>query len=133
MAKSIWQEIKEQPSHIRETFMWLCVVVTFSIVGYAWFSSTAKQFVALVNPEQAQRAQTLAQVPSSEPLPFATITSSLKGLGASIWELVDITKRTKDIEIKNNSNSGIVGENNLPIPAQKLPISGNKAKKWIGQ
>lgn len=125
MKKSIWQEIREQPPHIRGMFMWLCVVVTFSVVGYAWFRTTSKQLIALVNPERAKQEQRLAENKNSSS-PFATINSSVKELGASILELIDLTKKTNNIEIKNN---GAVTVPEQPIVSpQKLPLSGDKKK-----
>ena len=125
MKKNIWQEIKEQPPHIRETFMWLCVVVSFSVIGYAWFRTTADQFVALVNPERARQETQLANA-NDKTSPFATINSSLKDFSASILELIDFTKKTNNFEIKNNSARGPLEQ---PIvPPQQLPLSGNKKK-----
>lgn len=128
--KSILKEIKEQPSHIREMFMWLCVIIVFSVVGFVWFTSTAKQFVALVNPEQAAQDQALAQ--NSQPAngdnnqsPFATIALSFKGISASISELLGFVGNTNNFEIKNNQSE--TANNGVEIiEPQKLPLSKDK-------
>ncbi|MGD0976777.1 MAG: hypothetical protein ABR875_00585 [Minisyncoccia bacterium] len=119
MRKSIWQEIKEQPPHIREIFMWVCVVAIFSVIGFSWFSSTTKQFALLVNPENAQpNADQLAQNQATPTSPFATISKSWSDLMANIGQLFNFTQKTNDIRIENK---------NLPeVPPNILPLSGDK-------
>jgi len=119
MIKGILREIREQPPHIREIFMWLCVVATFSVIGYSWFRTTTKQFVALVNPEAAKQEMILAQQNQNQSQsPFATIAASWKNLTANISELFDFAKKTNDIQVENQQ---------LPqIKPNLLPLSGNK-------
>jgi hypothetical protein len=121
--RSILQEIKEQPPHIREMFMWVCVVITFSVIGFAWFKTTSIQFVALLNPGQIEETRALAQ--KEEPSPFATLYLSFKDLTANIVQLFDFSK-TNDLEI-NNSIVLPPAEINQPIISpQKMPLSGEK-------
>lgn len=118
--KGILDEIKQQPPHIREIFMWVCVVITFSIIGYAWFRVTTKQFVALLNPEQAEETRALAQEKTA-PLPFATILTALKDLRANIFELFDLSRKTNNFEIENPGAAP-----SKTVAPQKLPLAPNK-------
>ncbi len=91
--KSLLEEIRNQPQHIREVFMWLCVVITFSMVSFFWFQSTAKEFVAIVNPEQARADRALVQKNSSDqPSVLATISQSASTLKASVLEILGLNK-----------------------------------------
>src|SRR3989344_4996755 len=108
--RSILNEIREQPEHIRHIFMWLCVVITFSVIGFVWFRSTSKQFVALMHPEEAQeralaeKEGTLRQAQGKQPSPFATIFGFWGDLQANISELLVGSKLNLEI---NNGASGI--------------------------
>jgi hypothetical protein len=115
---NILDEIKQQPEHIRKTFMWVLVVITFSVVGFVWFRSTEKKFVALLNPEQVQEERALAEKNKAQtPSPFATIFSSWNDLKANISELFLGRQAGFDV---NNSKTGPTEE---PLPPQKLPLS----------
>lgn len=113
----ILDEIKQQPEHIKKAFMWVLVVITFSVVGFVWFRSTEKKFVALLNPEQAQEEKALAEKnKTGTPSPFAAILNSWDELRANILELFigrgtsfDVDNSTKPVE--------------KPLPPQKLPLS----------
>jgi hypothetical protein len=122
--KSILDEIRRQPDHIREVFMWVFVVIIFSVVGFAWFRSTEKQFVALLNPDQAQEQRILAEKNKAKegPSPFAMIGNSFSGLKASIAELF-LGIKSNDFEIRNEGAGPTVS-----VPPQELPISGEKIK-----
>ncbi len=120
MKKSLLEEIREQPEHIRHIFMWTLVVITFSIVGFTWFRSTQKKFVALLNPEAAQEAQVLAaKTKPQSSSPFATIGNSLKDLRANISEL--FSGQQLDFKL----NSAKVQDQEI-LPPQKLPLGGDK-------
>jgi hypothetical protein len=120
MAKGILEEIRSQPSHIREVFMWVSVVIVFSVVGFSWFRTTSKQFVALVNPEQAQQnADMLAEDQDNKLLPFATISKSWKSLSAGISELFDFTQKTNSIQIENKQSEVKIKPNLLPLAGDK--------------
>ncbi|MEK7616408.1 MAG: hypothetical protein AAB420_04370 [Patescibacteria group bacterium] len=60
-------EIRRQPLHIRHLFMWTMVVITFSLVGFAWFSETQNDFVALLGGKEQE------QIQEEAPSPFAVI------------------------------------------------------------
>ncbi len=114
----ILDEIKEQPEHIRHLFMWVCVVIVFSVVGFVWFRNTEKRFVALLNPEQAQEERALAEKTKANTLsPFATIFNAWNDLRANISEL--ILGKQSGLEINNRE----VKPAEEPLPPQKLPLS----------
>ncbi len=114
----ILDEIREQPEHIRHAFMWVLVVITFSVVGFVWFRNTEKKFVALLNPEQAEIERALAERTKTQtPSPFATIFDAWDNLRANISEL--ILGRQSEFNVDN----GGVGPKEEPLPPQKLPLS----------
>src|SRR3989344_3810178 len=115
--RSILNEIREQPEHIRHIFMWLCVVITFSVIGFVWFRSTTRQFVALMHPEQAQERVLAKKNNPKHPSPFVTIFSVWVNLRADISEL--LTGPESSLEIKN----GTPRTEKMEVPPQKLPIS----------
>ena len=119
--KGILQEIKSQPPHIRELFMWVCVVITFSVIGFAWFRTTTREFVALLNPEEATVTQGLAAggKPTGQPSPFATIYTAGKDLFANIGELFNFSGRN-NFEIKNTN---VTTTPTPTIKPQPLPVS----------
>lgn len=115
------EEIRSQPAHIREIFMWSCVVIVFSMVGFVWFKQTTKQFVALMHPEEAQeralaeKEEALRQAQSNQLSPFATILNAVDDLRANISELLT---GPKSLDINNEQ---LIPEKE--IPPQKLPLS----------
>ena len=114
----VLHEIKQQPEHIRKTFMWVLVVITFSVVGFVWFRNTEKRFVALLNPEQAEAERALAEkTKAGTPSPFATIFDAWNNLRANISEL--IMGRQSEFNV-NNSGAEPKEE---PLPPQRLPLS----------
>ena len=58
----LFKEIKQQPEHIREIFMWLSVFIIFSLIGFVWFKSFQEKMIVLLNPEL---------MPEEEQEPFA--------------------------------------------------------------
>jgi|SRR3989344_8212024 len=123
LLKELLEEIRNQPEHIRHIFMWLCVVITFSLVGFVWFRQTTKQFVALMNP-QAEQERVLAekekeeaerQANAGQPSPFASILDMFGGLRANISELLAGPEKN----VTNLKPSRI----QETIPPQKLPIA----------
>lgn len=104
--------------------MWVFVVIIFSVVGFTWFRSTEKQFVAMLNPEQAQEQRILAEKNKAKegPSPFAMIGNSFSGLRASIAELF-LGIKSNDFEIRNEGIKPAVS-----VPPQELPISDEKIK-----
>ena len=116
---NIWQEIKSQPAHIREIFMWTCVVITFSVIGLAWFRSTTNQFLALVNPKEFGQSRILAEEKNKEQSPLATILVPIKDLKASILEIFSFVKNGNDFEIIKNKRLDF----SEPVEPQELPVS----------
>jgi hypothetical protein len=118
--KRLIKEIREQPEHIRHIFMWALVLITFSLVGFTWFRSTQKKFVALLNPAAAQAEQMLAAKTTPQGFsPFATIGNSFKDLQANISELFG--NQQLDLNLNN-----VKVQNQEILPPQKLPIAGDK-------
>ena len=115
--RSILEEIRQQPEHIRHIFMWTMVVITFSVVGFVWFQQTTKQFVALLHPEEAEVRALAEKNKPKQPSPFATIFSTIGDLRANISELLIGSK--SNLEINNNAP----GTGKIELPPQKLPIS----------
>lgn len=114
----VLHEIKQQPEHVRKTFMWVLVVMTFSVVGFVWFRNTEEKFVALLNPEQAQEQRALAEkIKAGTPSPFATIFDAWKNLRANISEL--ILGRQSEFNVDN----GGTGPKEEQLPPQRLPLS----------
>lgn len=119
--RSLLEEIRQQPLHIRYIFMWTMVVITFSVVGFVWFRQTTNQFVALLHPEEAQeralaeQEETLRQAQGKQLSPFATIFDAVGDLRANILELF-VGPKSLDI-----NNEQFVPEEKLS--PQKLPIS----------
>lgn len=120
MIKQLVREIRQQPEHIRLIFMWTFVVITFSVVGFAWFQSTSKEYLALLNPDQAQDTRALAAKDDKKtPSPFATILSSFGDLKANISDLFVGKSASVDV--------GDAQDIQQPeVPAQTFPLSADK-------
>ena len=115
--RSVLDEIRQQPEHIRHVFMWTMVVITFSVVGLL-FRQTTKQFVALLHPEEAE-VRALAEKPTQTALAFATIFATMDDLRANISELLAGPKQSVDV---NNGQSAPEEQ----LPPQTLPLSEDK-------
>lgn len=117
---SLLHEIRKQPEHIRHIFMWLCVVIVFSLISFVWFRSTQQKFVALLHPEEFQQLKEqarLAQEESSSPL--AGFWNSWSLLRASLGELFKGTSTDLSREEVN--------QDELPaIVPRRLPLSRDK-------
>ncbi len=117
--RSVLDEIRQQPEHIRHVFMWTMVVITFSVVGFVWFRQTTKQFVALLHPEEAEVRALAEKNQPKQPLPFATIFATMDDLRANISELLAGPKQSVDV---NNGQSAPEEQ----LPPQTLPLSEDK-------
>src|SRR5689334_19315678 len=116
--RQLVREIRSQPQHIREIFMWLCVVVSFSIVSYFWFQSTSKQFVAFVNPEKVEAERIYAEnQKKSEPSLLGNISQSLSSLKSNFSGLLGFGSNT--IEFPNNYEKDKVSPNLFPVSKDK--------------
>ncbi len=119
--RGIIKEIRQQPEHIREIFLWVLVVIFFSLIGFVWFRSTEKRVVALLNPEQTEAARVLAkEKEDNSPTPFATMFNSFNGLRANISDLFG-SFPSENFELTN----GVRSEDE-PVPPQRLPLSEDK-------
>jgi hypothetical protein len=99
--------------------MWTFVVITFSVIGFAWFRSTSKEYVALLNPDQVQDTRALAQNGQKVPSPFATILNTFSDLKANV----------SDLFVSNNTNVDVSNAQEIrqpEVPAQALPLSEDK-------
>ena len=81
--------------------MWLCVVITFSIVGYVWFGSISHEYVTALNPG-IQDDRALAQVDKDKTSAFGTVSDSLSNLGANISSLLGFSD-SKAIDLSNGT------------------------------
>ena len=102
-------EIRRQPLHIRQIFMWCMVVITFSVIGLTYFRSTKKEILALLNPQEVTNTQDGPVAP--ERSPFALIFDSFSDLKANISELI------------RGNNTPLIQTQTIqtPVPPQKLP------------
>ena len=104
--------------------MWMCVLITFSVIGFAWFRSSTKQFVALLNPS-ADLPTSQAVAETTAPLPFATLFLSVKDLAANIGELFDFSHGWSGLEI-NNGTAPVLVEPLPAVPVRVLPLADEK-------
>lgn len=117
-----FEEIRKQPPHIRELFMWLCVVITFSIISFAWFRSTTHQFVALLNPQGGAEETNRALADARQQSAFETISQSVSVLRASFFDIFSIKAKPASFD----ANQRDIYEKNNPIPPSFFPPTGQK-------
>jgi len=109
----ILKDIRQQQPHIREIFMWVSVVITFSVIGYFGFRNVGSDFVAMVDPDRIEQKQDTAIAEVEIDSPFALIGDTFGDLGATISGV--FTDNEDDtIKFKNN---------NVPVPPQRLPTN----------
>jgi len=113
-------EIRKQPEHIRHTFMWLCVVIVFSLVSFVWFRATQQTFVAMLHPQEIQQLKEESRLAQAGGSPLANLWGSLGGLRASIVELVNGTR------LDLVKNEAVEPGPSTTAPSRSLPLSGNK-------
>ena len=101
-------EIRQQPLHIRKTFMWVMVTLTFSSIGFLWVNATKDKVVALLNFD-AQEEQDLDEPKGASP--FAFLKESWDSLKAQIS-----APGTKKETIAPSTS-----DTPEPIPPQELP------------
>lgn len=112
------KEIRRQPEHIREIFMWLCVVIVFSFVVLAGFRQTNEKLVALVNPEIAEETR-VQIVQNKQQSPLQSIAGYLGDLRASITDVFSLNFSNSVQEIEKDK---IDDEN----PGALLPLVENR-------
>ena len=112
---SLLREIRSQPEHIRSVFMWLSVIISFSIVSFFWFKSTAKDFVAIVNPTpEIERAFAQEDQEATESL-FANIGLSIKDFTREMNRLLGFTNEEDDININNQPKQAEIKPRKFPV------------------
>lgn len=130
--RSILDEIRKQPEHIRHIMMWLCVIITFSVVAFVWFKSTQAQFVALLHSNEIReevdprrfvnrdlkQSENLAVAPK-EPSLFASIGNSLSLFKASIVDLIGSSRNEFEINKAKTARDGLK-------EGKALPLSGDR-------
>jgi len=112
--KKIIREIKNQPEHIRKTFMWLSVIVVFSFIFIIGIRETERKITALINPELLKEENTTNLADNSSP--FNVLGRYFSGLRASIGDVFLIGTRVQEINKEPREFSS---------PAL-LPVSGEK-------
>ena len=118
---SILQDIRNQSPHIREIFMWLCVVITFSVVSFFWVKAESRQIVALLNP-QAQTGPVYAENSKNENSSlFGNIGKSAGNLKANLFDLLGLNKKT-DVPQPNSANP----QASQNVEPQLFPTSKDK-------
>ena len=139
MKKSLLQEIRSQPEHIRHIMMWLCVVTSFSLVALVWFRSTQARFVAMLNPAErleapaadrfadrdlrkVEEARILAAKEERSPSPLASVMNSFNLLRASIGELLG----SSEAEVSLPAGSKVLQNSTLNNKSKGLPLSGER-------
>ncbi len=117
--RELLEEVRNQPQHIREIFMWLCVVITFSVISLFWFQSTSKQFVAMVNPDRIEEERVYAlNNKVTQPSLLATIGSSWTNLKLGLSDLLGAAKKSGAEQFHDDKND--------PVPPNLFPTSGDK-------
>lgn len=110
------KEIRKQPEHIREIFMWLCVTIVFSFVLLSGFRQTEKRLIALVNPESQENTSQLAN--KKETSPLAVLGSYFSELKANIADVFNFNF-SQSAQVKKVSSE-------KEIPPALLPLAGDK-------
>ncbi len=116
---SLLKEIKKQPEHIREVFMWLCVVIVFSFVLLAGLRQTEKNLIALVNPEKIGAETPSRLVKKNVKSPLSALGSYFSELRASIADVFNFKFGQSVREIEKDKTKP-------EIPPALLPLSGSK-------
>jgi len=100
--------------------MWLCVVITFSIVGYIWFGSISHEYITALNPG-IQDDRALAQVDKDKASAFGTVSDSLSNLGANISSLLGLSGGNGAVDLSNGTEFAYpkVLPRFFPIPKDK--------------
>jgi len=109
------KEINKQPEHIRELFMWLFVIIIFSLVLVAGVRDTNRRIVALVNPQDNIVGSTEVAENNAQS-PFASIAGYFGGLKASIADIFNFDLISGVINNKADSE----------VSPALLPVSGDK-------
>lgn len=112
----IIKEINKQPEHIRELFMWLCVVIVFSIIFMTGIRETNKKIAALVNPQIIEETSS-AVAKENVNSPLAFVASYLGELKAGITDIFSFSQPVQELENKKTETQ---------ISPALLPLSEDK-------
>jgi hypothetical protein len=113
--KKILNEIREQPESIREIFMWVMVVITFSVIGFFTFRSTINRFAALVNPDAYKTNNTGVIVKDKEEkTPIDLIGESAGDIKANLSNILSGSAKETTTPVINNAD---------PVPPVRLPMN----------
>ena len=132
------QEIRNQPEHIRHIMMWLCVVITFSLVALVWFRTTEARLVAMLHPSETLEApaadrfadrdlrkleeeRILAVKKDHSLSPLASIRDSFNLLLATVGELFGSSQAELSRPSENNAlpNSSLNNKQSRGLPLSK--------------
>jgi len=84
---SFLDDIQQQPRGTREVMFVLSVIISVSLVGMVWFSSTEKDLYALLNPEEVQQDVFFAKEDGERNSLFASISQLGLDMKASFFEI----------------------------------------------
>ena len=115
---SFLDEIRKQPSHVREIMFWFSVVITVSLVGMVWFRSFEENLFVMMNPEPEKQAKFYADRAGRTPVVYANVTKALGSLRATLYNSFGFFNDYSSNEVKVDEE--YTGE------VHKLPLSGDR-------
>ncbi len=114
---SLFDDIRNQPRHIREMMFAFCVVITVSLVGLIWFRSFEKNIFVLMNPDPKKQEQFFAERAKNTPTlvaSFNTTYSVLRGAISNIF-LLGNGGSIEKVEVNQSDQKTYL----LPLPGNK--------------
>lgn len=110
------EEIRKQPDHVRERYVWGCVIASMTLILTIWFFS----LVAMFKKDN----------PQTGPDGIDNLTSQLKSVGQQAPSLKDLGQQPIGIE-----NEGVVSKNSAdesnelqyPVPSKEDEIPQSAA------
>ena len=115
---SFLNDIQKQPQHVREIMFGFCVIIAISLVGIVWFRSFEEDLFVMLNPEAADQEKFYAERDQRTPLIYASVTSALGDLRATMYNALGFFNDYTFSETKQEPE--YTGE------VHKLPLSGDK-------
>ena len=118
------KEIREQPEHIREIFMWLSVLIVFSLVGFVWAKSFQERIVVLLNPETTPEVAEEESFASSV-APFGVIKNSVASMRdgvanlSALFGFLQKTPNAEEIDSAFRKSQEITEPRLLPLTENK--------------
>lgn len=98
---SLLEKIHDQPQHVREIMFGLSVVITVSLVGAIWFKDFKNDMYALLNPEEVQKEQFLAQTNQNTESLFGALGKTLGDMSSAISDLWGSPAKTEATGVEN--------------------------------